>query len=235
MGDARFTVHFYEPLLNIPGSDLKVVELAAADIFNISTASNMRENTITVTPQSGNETNSCNYALNEALINLDDLGVPEGSTIPSITFDNLGEADSLVGADIASIDTFGSEANDNNTIIDTQTISLTDKTLPDESFIHLYDSTPYKIVNGHITAQLPCDDDNSTGISVLLGEAPNLTPVPLEFNDQLPTSEGLCMYNLDLTPTYATSITDIAISNNSTSDIEFPDSSSVMITVESTL
>src|SRR6185436_15175490 len=70
---------------------------------------------------------------------------------------------------------------------DSQTILLEGESLPEGSFIHLYDSTPYQIMNGHIAAKLPCNDANSTDVNVLIGQAPNLQPAELEFVGPLST------------------------------------------------
>ena len=45
---------------------------------------------------------------------------------------------------------------------DSQTIILGEKSLPSDNFIHLYDSSPYKIVEGHIAAKLPCNENTDS-------------------------------------------------------------------------
>ena len=112
MGDARFSVNFSDPLLNLPGPELRVIELASAESFNSSADnSNVGENSITVSPQPGNTTNGCNYSINEAQIDLQNIGISEGSSVPFISFDNLGEEDSLLGADIADISILDTREN----------------------------------------------------------------------------------------------------------------------------
>lgn len=114
---------------------------------------------------------------------------------------------------------------------DSQTILLEGETLPEGSFIHLYDSTPYQIMNGHIAAKLPCNDANSTDVNVLIGQAPNLQPAELEFVGPLSTPGELCLYHVDVASDETTPITDIAIQSNSTEDIDFPATSTVVIGV----
>ena len=119
-----------------------------------------------------------------------------------------------------------------NTITrDSQTILLEGESLPEGSFIHLYDSTPYQIINGHIAAKLPCNDANSTDVNVLIGQAPNLQPAELEFVGPLSTPGELCLYHVDVASDETTPITDIAIQSNSTEDIDFPATSTVVIGV----
>ena len=114
---------------------------------------------------------------------------------------------------------------------DSQTILLEGESLPEGSFIHLYDSTPYQIMNGHIAAKLPCNDANSTDVNVLIGQAPNLQPAELEFVGPLSTPGELCLYHVDVASDETTPITDIAIQSNSTEDIDFPATSTVVIGV----
>jgi hypothetical protein len=114
---------------------------------------------------------------------------------------------------------------------DSQTILLEGQSLPEGSFIHLYDSTPYKIVNGHIAANVPCDEENTSTVNVLIGQAPNLAPAELEFVEPLSSPGELCLYHADIASNNATTITDIAIGNNLTDDIDFPATSTVVLGV----
>lgn len=126
----------------------------------------------------------------------------------------------------------GNGTSDANTVTrDSQTILLEGESLPEGSFIHLYDSTPYQIMNGHIAAKLPCNDANSTDVNVLIGQAPNLLPAELEFVGPLSTPGELCLYHVDVASDETTPITDIAIQNNSTEDIDFPATSTIVIGV----
>jgi hypothetical protein len=126
----------------------------------------------------------------------------------------------------------GNGTSDANTVTrDSQTVLLEGETLPEGSFIHLYDSTPYQIMNGHIAAKLPCSDANSTDVNVLIGQAPNLLPAELEFVGPLSTPGELCLYHVDVASDETTPITDIAIQNNSTEDIDFPATSTIVIGV----
>jgi hypothetical protein len=114
---------------------------------------------------------------------------------------------------------------------DSQTVLLEGESLPEGDFIHLYDSTPYKIMNGHIAAKLPCNDANSTEVNVLIGQAPNLQPAELEFVGPLSTPGELCLYHVDVASDETTPITDIAIQNNSTENIDFPATSTIVFGV----
>ena len=123
-------------------------------------------------------------------------------------------------------------AHDGTITRDSQTVLLEGETLPAQgNYIHLYDSTPYQIMNGHIAAKLPCTDTNSTEINVLIGQAPNLQPAELEFVGALSIPGDLCLYHVDVASNETAPITDIAIQNNSPDDIIFPPTSTVVIGV----
>jgi hypothetical protein len=121
----------------------------------------------------------------------------------------------------------------NDTIVsDSQTILLEDISLPEGNYIHLYDSTPYQIMEGNIAAKLPCNDDSSTDVKVLLGQAPNLQATGLELSDGLSVVGDLCMYDVNIGSSESNPITDIAIQNNSTDDIDFLPTSSIIIDIK---
>ena len=133
------------------------------------------------------------------------------------------------------------EHTDTSTVRDSVFALLADQTIPASGFIHLYDSTPYSIRNGHVAAKIPCDDESAPLLNILVGVAPNLTPAPLELVPPLSTAGELCLYHVDLpapgqanaTAANATSamITDIAISNPGDEDVTLPPTSTVVIGV----
>ncbi|MFB5600718.1 MAG: hypothetical protein ACE5SW_10895, partial [Nitrososphaeraceae archaeon] len=115
---------------------------------------------------------------------------------------------------------------------DSVTVLLQDIIIPGEDFIHLYDTTPYEILNGHVAVKLPCDDESISPIQVLIGSAPELSPANLENVTGLSNPGDLCLYHADLGPGgNVTTITDIALMNPTEEDIEFPVTSSVVIGV----
>jgi hypothetical protein len=118
-----------------------------------------------------------------------------------------------------------------NVVRDSQAILLEDKTIPANDYIHLYDSTPYMIVNGHIAAKLPCEANNTSTVKILTGQAPNLKPAELEFVKPLSTPGKLCIYHVDIPSKAGEVVTDIAIQNPTSSEIKLPSTSSVVIGV----
>src|SRR4051794_9786992 len=53
-----------------------------------------------------------------------------------------------------------------NVVRDSATILLEGKSIPAKGFIHLYDTTPYMITNGHIAANLPCDTSSVSPLKI---------------------------------------------------------------------
>ena len=125
----------------------------------------------------------------------------------------------------------GSQQQQKSVVRDSQAILLEDKTIPANDYIHLYDSTPYMIINGHIAAKLPCDTNNTSPLKILIGQAPNLTPAELEFVKPLSTPGKVCIYHVDIPSKAGEVVTDIAIQNPTTTEIKLPSTSSVVIGV----
>lgn len=101
-------------------------------------------------------------------------------------------------------------------------------TIPADQFIHLYDSTPYMITNGHVAVNVPCEDNSTTSIQVLMGQAPNFTAAELENLPELSTPGEMCLYHVDIAP-HEEVITDVAIANPGDSDLDFPPGSTAVI------
>ncbi|MDF2737720.1 MAG: uncharacterized protein K0S93_1577 [Nitrososphaeraceae archaeon] len=122
------------------------------------------------------------------------------------------------------------EYNNTNTVRDSVTVLLQEKVIPAGDFIHLYDSTPYHIMDGHIALKVPCEDDSTSPIQVLVGSAPNMTAATLENVPPLSTPGEQCLYHMDLMPSgNIITLTDIALKNTSEENIEFPPTSTVVI------
>jgi len=122
------------------------------------------------------------------------------------------------------------EYNQTSTVRDSVTELLDGQIIPGGDFIHLYDTTPYHILNGHVALKAPCEDDSTTPIQILIGSAPNMTAATLENIAPLSTPGEQCLYHADLIPGgNVTIITDIALKNPTDEDVEFPPTASVVI------
>lgn len=122
-------------------------------------------------------------------------------------------------------------ADDDNVVRDSATILLDNKVIPAKDFIHLYDSTPYKIVNGHIATKLPCNTNQQTQLVMLVGQAPNLVPADLELVPELSKPGNMCVYHVDLPQTTAGTNTDIALLNPTNKQLVLPATTTVVIGV----
>src|SRR5688500_11788783 len=85
-------------------------------------------------------------------------------------------------------------------------------------------------MNGHIALKVPCQDDSTSPIQVLIGSSPNMTAATLENIPPLSTPGHQCLYHVDLIPgKNVTTLTDVAISYTGEVNIEFPPSATVVI------
>ena len=122
------------------------------------------------------------------------------------------------------------EYNETSIVRDSVTELLDGQIIPGGDFIHLYDTTPYHIQNGHVALKAPCEDDSTTPIQILIGSAPNMTAATLENIAPLSTPGEQCLYHVDLIPGgNVTIITDVALKNPTEEDIEFPPTATVVI------
>ena len=69
----------------------------------------------------------------------------------------------------------GENTTDGQVVRDSATVLLEGHQLPKGDFIHLYDTTPYKIVTGHVAAKLPCNSDSVANTNILIGQAPDFS------------------------------------------------------------
>jgi hypothetical protein len=128
----------------------------------------------------------------------------------------------------------GGATNQSTTVTrDTVTILLEGKSIPGMGFLHLYDSTPYKIGNGHVALHVPCDLSSKPRVNVLVGQAPDVKPVEPEVVKELSQPGNMCTFHVDIGSDTAQNVTqtDIAIQNPSNQTITFPASSGITIGV----
>ena len=131
--------------------------------------------------------------------------------------------------------------NETHIVRDSETILLAGQVIPPGDYIHLYDASPYKIVNGHLATKIPCDQSFQPLLNVLVGQAPKLQSIQLHLIEELSTAGKLCIYHTDLEPASRVThtgpdvevgtITDIAIQNAGQKAIDFPPTSTLVIGV----
>jgi hypothetical protein len=183
------------------------------------------------------------------------ISAPIATISPAIAQEattNTTSREAAPESEAAVTEEHGHETGSNETHEDAFTVRdsvfalLADQTIPANGFIHLYDTTPYSIRNGHVAAKIPCGDDSTPLLNILIGQAPDFTPAPLELIANLSTPGELCLYHADLpaaeqgnfTSTNSTTtsanattatVTDVAISNPGDEDITLPSTSTVVI------
>jgi hypothetical protein len=91
---------------------------------------------------------------------------------------------------------------------------------------------PFGILAGHISAVLPCNENQSTDISILVGNPTEFQPIDLGLTQMDFGTEDLCLYQGNLSSNLSNPLTDIMLQNNAPDEIEFPGSSSVTITID---
>jgi hypothetical protein len=134
-----------------------------------------------------------------------------------------------------------------NTIEDTvtrnvDTLLLAHQIIPPRDFLHLYDTDPYSITSGHISAKIPCDANSSSSLQMLVGHLPRLRPLQLDPIKELSKPGYLCMYEGNIgsvLSSNATSIytggnmltTDLVLLNPTDYRVILPNTSTVVISV----
>ena len=112
------------------------------------------------------------------------------------------------------------------------------RVLPQNDFIHLYDITPYLIMDGHVAAKLPCNEQSQTPFQILIGQVSNMKAAELELVAELSRPGQICMYHADLHSAHGDdlqgsaegrAITDIAIINPTNTEMQFPVTNTVVI------
>jgi hypothetical protein len=141
----------------------------------------------------------------------------------------------LNNLDLASAQDETAHTEGATVVRDSTTVLLGGRTLPGNDFIHLYDTTPYVIMNGHVAAKLPCNEDSESPLNVLIGSAPNLAPADFETIGQLSNPGEVCLYHVDLESMRGGNasdiITDIALQNPTEDPVEFGPTATVVIGV----
>jgi hypothetical protein len=151
---------------------------------------------------------------------------------PSSSSTDQAASDNATSGTMSNMSTSTSGATNKTTVTrDTVTILLEGKSIPGKGFLHLYDSTPYKIMNGHIALHIPCDSNSKPIVDTLIGSAPDLKPMEPELIKELSQPGNLCIFHVDVGSDTAKNVTqtDIAIQNPSNQTITFPASSGISI------
>ncbi len=110
------------------------------------------------------------------------------------------------------------------------TVLLNGITLRNNEFIPLYDSTPYA-GKGHIELNMPCDKSNpgASLVQVLVGRAPDLTPMALGYIQKISSPPDMCVYHTQFG--FGDPVTDVVLKNISGKNVTFGGPHDVVISV----
>jgi len=151
---------------------------------------------------------------------------PEQSNNKALTTNSnksMGKADGLV---------IGPSKITNTNIVDTSNmIFLEGKEIPSGEYLHVYDSSPYNINSGSVTARIPCDSDGLSSMVLLIGTPINLNQVEMKPVSQISETDAMCSYKSTISSNETNPSTDVILQNNSPDDIVFPPTSSVLLSI----
>ena len=153
-----------------------------------------------------------------------------------------------------------SETNRNSMLVvwDYDTVLLSRQIIPPKDFIPLFNGLPYGVMDGHVSAKLPCSANSTSPLKIFVakitvGQTPELKPVPLRLVNELSKPAYMCVYHADIPSTTASSnetkgnnaytvisratdnltTTNIELFNPTNSQIILPDTSSASYRTQS--
>jgi hypothetical protein len=180
----------------------------------------------------------------DGIAQLDDrtnLRSPDMPNDPEGLLESIGSPDNLMDSvldKVRNTNTSDTSLDDNgaNLYSRGENIILSHQIIPAKDFIHLYDTYPFAIAEGSVSAKLPCDSDTSTHLRLLVGQIPKLQPANLSIEKDLSRPGYMCLYNFDIQQnstrnSYSAAITDIVLFNTSDERTVLPNTSTFVIGV----
>lgn len=153
------------------------------------------------------------------LSNLTDLFSERGDFISTNMTNNLFDDSQQSGSSFA------------NLYADPESITLGGMVLMENSSRLIYQTNPSFITEGHLVANLPCDPNNFSNITILGGKIPTFQAIPLEPIYEFSNPGSVCSYQISLFSNATHPISQIVIHNNSTEEVLLPLSSKIIIGV----
>ena len=183
-----------------------------------------------------------NKSTDSSLLGVDGQNIPSTMTFPTNPRNMIESAIDQIRNSTGS----GGHNNTNSSIVrDSATVLLGMKVIPSRDFIPLYDSTPYKIMNGHLTAKLPCDLNSKSQLQILIGHIPSLKAVQLELVKELSKPGYTCLYQQNLlmdkantfdvnnsSKNYSSVADNMVLFNPTNGTIKLPHTSAIIIGVD---
>ena len=134
----------------------------------------------------------------------------------------------------------GEEGMASEVVRDSVQIILDGKRINANDFIHVYDSAPYHIMNGHVALKMRCDDHGMPMpmVKVMAGNAHKglFEELDMHLLEEVSEKGEMCVWHADLESTHEEdeafgSITDVIVMNDSNRVIRFPTGSSIVVGV----
>jgi hypothetical protein len=133
---------------------------------------------------------------------------PELTSNPANILESFMSPKALLASTIDQIRN-STERNDNNnneTVTRNQTIFvqnpgvilLSHQIIPSKDFLPVYDAMPFEIVNGQVSAKLPCDSNSKPSLQILAGQFSELKPAKLGLITTLSRPGYMCLYYANL-------------------------------------
>jgi hypothetical protein len=158
--------------------------------------------------------------------------VPGAITLPQA---QVASGGSMSGMNMSGMNMSAAAPMPGQSIVrDSVTLLLEGKTIPGKGFIHLYDTAPYMIHNGHVALHVPCDTSSKLVVNLLVGQLNGTFAAIQPFNIKELSQPGqMCLSHVNINSDMAKKIyiTDIAIQNPSNQTIIFPPTSTVVVGV----
>lgn len=180
----------------------------------------------------------------DGIAQLDDgtnLRSPDMANDPEGLLESIGSPNNLMDSvldKVRNTNTSDTSLDDNGADLYSrgENIILSHQIIPAKDFIHLYDTYPFAIAEGSVSAKLPCDSDTSTHLRLLVGQIPKLQPANLSIEKDLSRPGYMCLYNFDIQQnstrnSYTPAITDIVLFNTSDERTVLPNTSTFVIGV----
>ncbi|MGE5662651.1 MAG: hypothetical protein ACM3X1_10450 [Ignavibacteriales bacterium] len=191
-------------------------------------------------PLADTETNWTIYVLAQLSAGTN-LRPPNMATDPEELLESIGSPGNLMDSVLEEVrNTNTSETSVENSESDSysqgENMILSHQIIPAKDFIHLYDTYPFAIAEGLISAKLPCESDNSTHLKVMIGQIPKLQPANLTIEKDLSRPGYMCLYNFEIqqdstSNRNSSSVTDIVLFNTSDERTVLPNTSTFVIGV----
>ena len=139
------------------------------------------------------------FVFSSLFVSTNDGRIASAQQIESQQIENQPQQTQLQTDEISNQDPFQEGlANDITVVRDSETILLKGQTIPAHDFIHLYDASPYKIINGHLATKIPCNASFQPKVNILVGQAPKVQAIQLHLLEEMSTAGKMCIYHADL-------------------------------------